>query len=88
MAVEALIASDVFITSEAAPLAVDVVDVDGTDFTQVSVALALLVAGTVTVPEPSSVALVLLASVSVVLGHGNFFRRKTGTLQLRSLQLP
>jgi hypothetical protein len=72
-AVEALITSGFFTTSEASTLAVDVVDVGGIDFTQVSVSPALLVAGAVTIPEPSSVALALLASIGVVFARGNFF---------------
>ncbi|MEO2049045.1 MAG: hypothetical protein ABGX16_21005 [Pirellulales bacterium] len=74
-AVEALITSGFFTTSEASPLSVDVVDVDGTDFTQVSVTPTLLAAGAVSVPEPSSVALALLAIFAVVLGRGELFRR-------------
>ncbi len=52
--VEALSSSGACTTSEALPLTVTIVDVGGTDFTTVAV-----------VPEPSSVVLVLLASITM-----------------------
>ncbi len=118
MDVEALITSGFFTTSEASPLIVEIVDVDGTNFTQVSVdagipgdfdgngvvdgndflkwqredgsaaSLALweanygataLVAAVGSVPEPSSVVLAMLVSVSMVCGGRNFRGRKVGS---------
>lgn len=77
--VQALINSGVFTTSEAAPLTVGIVDVGGTDFTQVSVSSASITASAVSVPEPSSLGLALLVSFAITFGRGIYFGKCVGT---------
>ncbi len=77
MTVEALITAGWFTTMDINGLEVTTVDVSGTNYTQVAVAPPAIMG----VPEPSSVVLALLVSVSMVFGGRNFRGKKVGTNQ-------
>jgi len=77
VAVEALITAGWFTTMDINGLEVTTVGVSGTDFTQVAVAPPAIIG----VPEPSSVVLAMLVSVSMVFGGRNFRGKKVGTNQ-------